>query len=278
MADDRERPLHELLSHDMVDIYVGPSNTHWVLHEKLLCYRSRFFRNIFFNKSGDRKNRFFGLPDEDDDPFRLFVGWLYSERLPPPKQEEDLSPLLDMYLMAEKWEIKRLIVEVLDVVRNWYHETDTWPSLRRVQYIYSNTAAESPMRQLLVSCVARMLALGQGVPQHWQNALTKNGQLAVDIILNVQKWKIEKEKIPDAREENVVGFAEEAQEKGLKMEDDQEVAGGVNGNGKKKEEKDEESEEEVDLDNTIDWGEGLTWSGDVSVLGVQSEAGAVNGS
>lgn len=261
----------------MVDIYVGPENTHWVLHEKLLCYRSRFFRNIFFSKSGDRKNRFFGLPDEDDEPFRLFVGWLYSERVPPPKEEEDLSPLLDMYLMAEKWEIKRLIVEVLDSVRQYYHETDTWPSLRRVQYIYSNTENESPMRQLLVSCVARMLALGQGVPQHWQNALTKNGQLAVDIILNVQKWHLDKEKVPDAREQSVVGFADDAQKKGMAMEDDQKTI--TNGSSKGGKKADEDDEEDIDIDDTIDWGEGLTWSGDVSVSGGgQSEVGAVNGS
>lgn len=238
----------------MVDIYVGPENTHWVLHEKLLCYRSRFFRNIFYNKTGS-KNRFYGLPDEDDEPFKLFVGWLYSERVPPPKEETDLSPLLDVYLMAEKWEIKRLILEVLDAVRAWYQETDTWPSLRRVQYIYANTENESPMRQLLVNCVARMLALGQGVPQHWQNALTKNGQLAVDIILAVQKWKLEGDKVPDARTESVLPVMDEA---GLGLRDDQDVA------------------EEEDLDNTLDWGEGLSWpSRDVS--GVQSEAGGVNG-
>lgn len=241
----------------MVDIYVGSENTHWVLHEKLLCYRSRFFRNIFFNKSNERKNHVYGLPDEDDEPFRLFVGWLYSERVPPPKEEKDLSPLLDMYLMAEKWEIRRLIVEVLDAVRQYYHETDTWPSLRRVQYIYSNTSTESPMRQLLVGCVSRMLALGQGVPQHWQNALSKNGQLAVDIIINVQKWKLESERVPDARNESVQPIADEAKDKGMKMDGGQEVVYGD------------------DEDNTLDWGEGLTIS-DMSRS--QSQLGAaVNG-
>ena len=40
---------------------------------------------------------------------------------------------------------------------------------------------------LLVQCVARMLILGNGVPSHWQKALSRNGQLAVDIILTVQK-------------------------------------------------------------------------------------------
>ena len=165
-----------------------------ILHEKLLCHRSRFFRNVFYNKNG-RKNTVYGLPDEEDEPFKMFVGWLYSERVPAPKEESDLSPLLDVYLMAEKWEIKRLIHEVLDAVRRYYHDTDTWPSLRRVQYIYSNTENDSPMRQLLVSCVARMLVTGNEVPKHWEQALQKNGQLAVDIIRAVQKWHFKPEEI-----------------------------------------------------------------------------------
>ncbi|EME47090.1 hypothetical protein DOTSEDRAFT_20899 [Dothistroma septosporum NZE10] len=252
-AVEKERPLNELLSREMVDIYVGPSNTHWILHKKLLCYRSQFFRNIFNPKRGSKKaseNSVYGLPDDEDEPFRLFVGWLYSERVPPPKEEKDLSPLLDMYLMAEKWEIRRLIIEVLDAVRLYYYESDTWPSLRRVQYIYANTEQESPMRQLLVQCVARMLVTGQGVPQHWENALRKNGQLAVDIILTVQKWHFDPESVPDARVGNVKEVVEEAEGKGMKMEDDQKQG--------------REEEEEEDEDNVLDWGEGKTYSQDGS--------------
>lgn len=196
----------------MVDIYVGPDNTHWILHEKLLCHRSKFFRNIFYNKEGS-KNHAYGLPDEDDAPFKIFVGWLYSESVPTPKEEKDLSPLLDLYLMGEKWEIRKLIIDVLDAVRRWYHDTDTWPGLRRVQYIYSNTELESPMRQLLVQCIARMLVLGEGMPAHWEKALRNNGAMAVDVIMCVQKWHFEPQDLPDPREESVVPIYEEAERK-----------------------------------------------------------------
>jgi hypothetical protein len=101
-ASGKPQPLtivkNRLLSHDMVDIYVGQENTKWILHEKLLCYRSKFFRNIFHSK--ENKNRQFGLPDEEDEPFRLFVGWLYSGHTPTPKEEKDLTILLDLYLMV----------------------------------------------------------------------------------------------------------------------------------------------------------------------------------
>ncbi|KAK3696292.1 hypothetical protein LTR37_018028 [Vermiconidia calcicola] len=229
MAEPREKALHELLSRDMVDIYVGEENTHWILHEKLLCHRSKFFRNIFSNKKGS-KNSMYGLPDEGDEPFKLFVGWLYADSIPQPTEEKELSNLFDLYLMAEKWEIKKLTIEVLETVRKWYHDSDTWPGLRRVQYIYANTEYESPMRQLLVSCVARMLVVGDTMPPHWEKALRKNGQLAVDIIMCVQKWHIEPEKVPDTRDTrrgSIAEMVDQAEDAKAHNSDKNEVNGGA---------------------------------------------------
>ena len=231
----------------MVDIYVGTENTHWILHEKLLCHRSRFFRDIFYNKKGTKNTRY-GLPDDDEEPFRLFVGWLYSESLPQPTEEKELAPLFDLYLMAEKWEIKKLIVDVLETVRKWYHDSDTWPGLRRVQYVYANTEAESPMRELLVSCVARMLVVGDSMPPHWEKALRKNGQLAVDIIMCVQKWHIEPDKVPDTRHGSVASVVDEAElNSEVKFDGASEQAGA---NGGVEESAAEETEQEDEGDTT----------------------------
>ena len=183
----------------MVDIYVGPENTHWILHEKLLCYHSPFFRNIFYKKGSTTTS--FGLPDEEDATFKTFVGWLYSSSLPVPREESDLTLLFDLYLMAEKFQIPSLIADVLQVVREWYKFSDTYPGLRRVQYVYANTEDGSPMRHMLVHGVARMVVLEQGIPAHWDKALKKNGQLAVDILKAIQSWRLEPETIPDSRDD-----------------------------------------------------------------------------
>jgi hypothetical protein len=191
-----------LLSRSMVDLYVGPSNTHWILHEKLLCHHSPYFRRIFYkknSKASDQKT--FGLPDEEDHPFKTLVGWLYSSSLPVPREEADLSMLFDLYLMSEKFEMAALIADVLQVVREWYKYSDTYPGLRRVQYIYANTEEGSPMRHMLVHAVARLMVIEKGIPTHWDKALRKNGQLAVDIIKAIQDWKLDEEVIPDSRDD-----------------------------------------------------------------------------
>jgi hypothetical protein len=195
--------MRRLLTHSLVDIYVGTENTHWVLHERLLCHRSKFFASIFYKKGPTpQSNKSFGLPDEDDAPFRLFVGWLYSSQIPIPAKEANLTDLYDLYLMGEKWSIAALVKDVLDAIRRFYRASDTYPSLRRVQYIYANTTSDSPMRQLLIGSIARMLVVSQsGIPAHWDKALVHNGQLAVDLIRSMQDWHVAGDEIPDPRVE-----------------------------------------------------------------------------
>jgi hypothetical protein len=183
----------------MVDIYVGPENTHWILHEKLLCYHSPFFRNIFLKKGSATKT--YGLPDDEDAPFKTFVGWLYSSSLPVPREEADLGNLFEVYLMSEKFGITTLVQDILQVVREWYKYSDTYPGLRRVQYIYANTDLESPMRHMLVHSVARLMVLENSIPAHWDKALRKNGQLAVDILKAIQDWRLGEDVVPDARDD-----------------------------------------------------------------------------
>ncbi|KIX09056.1 uncharacterized protein Z518_00134 [Rhinocladiella mackenziei CBS 650.93] len=193
-----------LLTSSLVDIYVGPESTHWTLHERLLCYHSPFFSSIFYSdqKIEERKtrgNKSYGLPDEDDYPFELLVGWLYSGSIRAPKTEQDIGPLLDLYLLSEKFQMKKLGLDVVELVRDYYHTTSTYPGLRRVQYIYAETDEDNEMREMMVSSVARQLATSHRIPAHWVTALQRNGQLAVDIIRSIQQWNIGERSIPDVR-------------------------------------------------------------------------------
>lgn len=216
MSNPSEKPLHELLSTSLVDIYVGPESTHWVLHEKLLCYHSPFFASKFYTKSKPTaSSKSFGLPDEDDLPFELFVGWLYSRALRYPEEEKDIGPLLDLYFLSEKFDIQKLGDDIVETVRAFYHNNESYPGLRRVQYVYANTEEDNPMREMMVGSVARYLTLADTIPVHWERALKKNGQLAVDIIRSIQEWHLEGRSVPDARDasmdrgrdNNAVGFS-----------------------------------------------------------------------
>ncbi|KAL8703916.1 MAG: hypothetical protein Q9201_002928 [Fulgogasparrea decipioides] len=242
-----QKPLHELLSNTLVDIYVGEENNHYPLHEKLLCYHSPFFASIFYNKSNkSSRTKEFGLPELDDNVFALFVGWLYSRAIRSPEEERDIGPLLDLYFLAAKLQITSLETEIVEIVRAFYHHNETYPGLRRVQYVYANTEEDNVMREMMVGSVARYLTLADSIPEHWAKALKKNGQLSVDIIRSIQEWHLEARQVPDARDASVdrerntfkgpVGFS--AVEEGhSEMQDVKEEEGSegetdhVNGNG-----------------------------------------------
>ncbi|KAL8742719.1 MAG: hypothetical protein Q9190_004843 [Brigantiaea leucoxantha] len=242
-----QKPLHELLTPTLVDIYVGEENTHYPLHEKLLCYHSPFFARIFYGKtSSSSRTKEFGLPDYDDRTFCLLIGWLYSRSLPPaPASEPEIGPLLDLYLLAQKLEVEGLCAEVVDVVREFYHREGTYPGLRRVQYVYANTEADNLMREMMVGSVARGLVLGRQIPSHWAKALKGNGQLGVDIIRSIQEWGLDGEVVPDVRDVSVdrergrgwegkaVGFSAVVEEGGseIKKEESDLESTGINGNG-----------------------------------------------
>lgn len=226
MSGTHEKPLNELLSRSMVDVYVGEENTHWILHEKLLCHHSPFFRKIFYAKGSNTQS--FGLPEDDDNAFKTFVGWLYSSSLPVPREESDLGVLFELYLMAEKFQIPNLIADVLQVVREWYKFSDSYPGLRRVQYIYANTENGSPMRHMLVHSIARMMVLEKGMPTHWDKALRKNGQLAVDVICAIQDWRLDEEIVPDARDdpaegEDLIDVEEEIKQNDAELEQNADI-------------------------------------------------------
>lgn len=94
----------------------------------------------------------------------------------------------------------RLEEDVTETVRAFYHGHETYPALRRVQYVYANTDEDNVMREMMVSSVARYLTLANSMPPQWEKALKKNGQMAVDIIRSIQTWHLESRAVPDARD------------------------------------------------------------------------------
>ena len=173
------------------------------MHEKLLCYHSPVLRRHFYAKN--TRNTTYGLDDEEPETFDALLGFLYTGALPPATDERAVGPLLELYLLAERLEMARLAEACVEAVRDYFHRQGTYPSLRRVQYVYEHTEADNPMREMMVGSVARYLTLGDGIPKHWAAALGRNGPLAVDIIRSIQGWHFESRSVPDVREK-VMGF------------------------------------------------------------------------
>ena len=104
------------------------------------------------------------------------------------------------------------------------------------------------MRHMLVHAVARLMVIEKGIPTHWDKALRKNGQLAVDIIKAIQDWKLEEDVIPDSRDDP----AEAEELIDVEAELDAVDGEGERAQGEDAEEEDEEVDGEADEEEADD--------------------------
>lgn len=64
---------------DMVDIYVGPKNKHFLAHKELLCNKILYFKKMFkggFQEASSSKANF---PEDDPEGFDVLISWVYQE-------------------------------------------------------------------------------------------------------------------------------------------------------------------------------------------------------
>jgi hypothetical protein len=111
-----------------------------------------------------------------------------------------------------------------------------------------------------------MMVLEKGLPAHWDKALRKNGQLAVDVICAIQDWRLDEEVVPDARDdpaegEDLIDVEEEIKQNDAELEQNADIednasesVDGPEGEEQEAEgeEKAEQKEDNDDADETDD--------------------------
>lgn len=65
----------------MVTVEVGPGKEHFVVHQSLICDKSRYFAKALSGSFQEGITRFVRLPDVSPILFRIFVAWLYHGKL-----------------------------------------------------------------------------------------------------------------------------------------------------------------------------------------------------
>lgn len=85
--------LHRLLFNThMVTIEVGIEKEHFVVHQSFLCAKSQYFAKALSGSFKESITRFIQLPDVSPILFRIFVTWIYHDKLiylPPNKTTID---------------------------------------------------------------------------------------------------------------------------------------------------------------------------------------------
>ncbi|KAI9675667.1 MAG: hypothetical protein M1817_001034 [Caeruleum heppii] len=153
--------LRELLSSPVVDVFVGVTKRHWILHRKLLCHHTSFFQKAFegaFKEAGLGK---LDLPDEDEKAFELFTMFIYggsigSLPLESTKDEfrEFATTYFELWVLADKLGMNKMKNSAMDKYRASLRRVAGVLSPEDVKLIYRKTASDSIFRDMVAADVA----------------------------------------------------------------------------------------------------------------------------
>jgi hypothetical protein len=168
----------------MATILVGPEETKFVVHQALLCDKSPYFAKALTGAFEESKTGIVKLEDISPFLFNILVSWLYygkivytvsdngssvesefadfrrgDELLAGGVNADDTSTwpkllLVELYVLADRLDIKELRTNAIDVLDDSLMHSKRTPHLSCLQYISSNTTAQSPLRRLVVDHLA----------------------------------------------------------------------------------------------------------------------------
>ncbi|KAL2065926.1 hypothetical protein VTL71DRAFT_3596 [Oculimacula yallundae] len=156
-----------------IGVGVGNKRQTFKVHKSLLQKHTKFFDTSLASETG--KNGFIFLNDEDPDIFHMIGEWFYTGELPkPPTQfsvqrppseaamkrlEDDLRArfdaaehkLIDVYALAEKWDMKDLMNCAIDAIQDGFLEYGTVFGPALLIKIFDVTKPESQLRNLCIA-------------------------------------------------------------------------------------------------------------------------------
>ena len=172
-----------------MDIYVGKTKRHWLLHRNILCYHSTWFQKQA--EEGNKQN--FGkveLFDEDPRAFELLVKWLYQGKIddvsdmPMDKKWDYAYACQQLYVLCEKLNLPSLKNRAIDQFRKGCYEAGLVPGPEEMKPIYERTPPSSPFRKLVSRIAARQIMdpESQSDASKYRECFQSSADFAIDVV------------------------------------------------------------------------------------------------
>jgi hypothetical protein len=152
--------LIRVLGSEIVKLYVGPKRKEIVVHKKLICDRSSFFRGAFAGESQKAAGGLIYLPEDDADSMASYIDFLYRKAVPELVAGDDTVPKL--YFLAEKLCDSELTNKLLDGIQTYHGKHNSPLSERSIFIVYANTHEKSKLRWFCVVVYAYWLKTSMG--------------------------------------------------------------------------------------------------------------------
>ncbi|KAG4433069.1 hypothetical protein IFR05_011463 [Cadophora sp. M221] len=149
----------------LVTFLVGADSTKFMIHKEVVCLHSDVLGTAFNSEFTEGQTQTYRLEDTSESAFRLFMQWLYCQRLPIIQVLSHLDPeilsqewtldktLIDLWVLADKFLIPRLQNLVIETMQRKVESSHLVPAYT-FKYLYENTAEHSLLRRYIIGlCV-----------------------------------------------------------------------------------------------------------------------------
>lgn len=166
----------------MTTILVGPEQKKFMVHQALLCDKSKYFTKALTGSFEEGTTGIVKLEDVSSILFKIVVSWLYYGKLlytisddfstieqafASFKFEEDVDKmeandtatwpkqvLIELYVLADRLDIKELRINTIDALITSMNRSKTTLEGESYTFIESNTTVESPLWKFVVNRLA----------------------------------------------------------------------------------------------------------------------------
>ncbi|KAF7886918.1 uncharacterized protein EAF02_003565 [Botrytis sinoallii] len=144
---------------ETVDLYIGPTRTHYRVHKNILCTKIPYFNKMFNGGFSEASNNSAEFPEDSPQSFD-YHPLRPLNRVSPGSVSSNWNTI-DFYLLMDKLCIPDLMNEAMDLLRQFSKDNDFLPSINHVIWVYRRSLPGSKIRLYVLNSLLYAFSLNQ---------------------------------------------------------------------------------------------------------------------
>ncbi|TGO17000.1 hypothetical protein BPAE_0456g00040 [Botrytis paeoniae] len=178
------------------------------VHKAIICEKIAFFDKMFNGKFLEGIIHSAKMPEDNIEAFKLMLGWVYSGAIEPgigltfANGDSASTPLLELLILAEKYDINQLVDATMDYLIDLLQEKRIIIGESLWVYIYENTRQTSKLRLFFTRLAIYAMRFKDGEftsnPKFWtlkeiHSILAQNSEILMDYLALTQGVKLQED-------------------------------------------------------------------------------------
>ncbi|TGO63349.1 hypothetical protein BOTNAR_0101g00230 [Botryotinia narcissicola] len=191
-----------------LEVGTGSDQVVFTVHKALLCKKIAFFDKMFNGKFLEGITHCAKMPEDNIEAFKLMLAWVYGGAIEPgigltfADGNSASTPLLELVILAEKYDINPLVDATMDYLINLLQEKKIIIGESLWMYSYEHTRRTSKLRLFFTRLAIYAMRFKDGEftsnPKFWtvkaiHSILSQNPEILMDYLALSQGVKLQED-------------------------------------------------------------------------------------